>query len=233
MYDYSVDIRNLCVKSPPLLLHHIRQALKLFKDGELDGLGAIVLLDVIPDSDKIWLTKGEIDGVWTRGWYSPRRQNQLPRITLNIAEIRRGLPWALWLTPSPTVLIARVLAHEVGHHLIANGDRAVAELGITGKGKETHFNEEKAATLYSMRVEAEMVKQRRYDLFRRCLESLAMYKYAWGGSHYQDGRYEQAASHFYLAWRLDPYNRTDAWRNYQISRDKSKAEAREHQRQKI
>jgi hypothetical protein len=101
--------------------------------------------------------------------------------------------------------VARTLAHEVGHHLIAERGYVFAP----GEKVEPAEYEEEMANRYSYSVIKRMRERWYYRLATWATKDLAGWHYVQGMLNWRDGKYEQAAQSWYKSFHLNP-DREDA-----------------------
>lgn len=129
------------------------------------------------------------------------KQNEVPAsITLYIATLYDGVPWMYWLSPMITLNIARTLAHEVGHHLIAKQGYVFDE---REKINEPEYAEE-MANRYSFSITKRMKKRWYYRFADWLARDLAGWHYIHGIFEWRAGRYDSAAASWKNAYNLDP-----------------------------
>lgn len=177
-------------------------------DGDLFGIEEIVLeeqLGPATTNAPQWHHDAERRGVSIDGQYFSRHGHEPATIFLYIGSLYRGIPKFYWLTPVITLQVARILAHEVGHHLIDSRGYVFQK----GERVAPHEYEEELANRYSFSVRKRMLQRWYYRAADWLTRDLAGWHYAIGISEWRDGRYEQAASRWQTTVCLDP-NRTDA-----------------------
>jgi len=203
-----MQIGNSCSKLPFGARLHVRTCLRWINPADLAGVGSIELQDSMPKATKDspdWHKQATADELSINGLYIHGSGISPARITLFTRDIYRGIPKLYWLTPVTTLSFARTLAHEVGHHLIA-------ERGyVFTVGEKTHLPEyeEEMAHRYSSSVLKRMRQRCYYRLAHRAMRDLALTHYMLGVHEWNAGRYRKAAEDWYKAFHLDS-DRQDA-----------------------
>ena len=186
------------------------------------GISFIRLLDEMPkltDLSPEWQKDLKQHYIYTIGLYVGGNKNQPTYINLYVQNIYRGIPSCLALTPVSTLVIAEILAHEVGHHLI-NTRGYVFEPTEIFKHKEVV---EEFCDRYAVSIVTKMMAQWRYKVARWILNRLADWHFVCGA--FAEGRKKpaQAAEHFLTEFHLDT-NREDALHRYWSITSVAKAE---------
>jgi hypothetical protein len=96
--------------------------------------------------------------------------------------------------------VSGVLAHEVGHQLIAVRGY-IFQPGEMPDGMEY---EEEFADRYAFEVLKKMRGRRHYALAHLAIKNLAGAHYGLGASDWKARKYKEAARHWYIAWVLNP-----------------------------
>ena len=122
-----------------------------------------------------------------------------------VASLYRGIPKVYWLSPVITLQLARILAHEVGHHLIKQRGYVFER----GERVEPREYEEELANRYSFSVRKRMLRRWYYRVADWLTPDLAGWHYVIGLCEWRDGRYEKAAARWETTSCIDP-NRADA-----------------------
>lgn len=202
----GIEIRNNCSQLPLGAIWHIRRSLAWLNQSDVAGIGSIRLADSIAETDSpYWHQRAVAEGLSINGFYNPADQDEPATITLFVRDLYRGIPRAYWLTPAVTMLLASTLAHEVGHHLIAERGYVFAP----GERVEPSEYEEEMATRYSFSVIKSMKSRWYYRLGSWITKDLAGWHYVKGMLAWKDNQYERAAESWYRSFCLDP-DREDA-----------------------
>jgi len=190
------------------LFWHLRSCLSWIPDGDLFGIEEIVLEDRLgaaTHTSPDWRHAIEGRNLAVGGQYFHRYRDEPPSIVLYMDSAYRGIPKIYWLSPVMTLQLAHTLAHEVGHHLIE-------ERGyVFERGEKIEWREyrEELANRYSFSVRQRMLRRWHYRVASWLTRDLAGWHYAIGIADWNEGRYEQAATRWEIAFCLDP-NRQDA-----------------------
>ena len=191
----GVEVTNLCGGAPRCLERHVATVLAYISPSDLRGLGQIWLDDRLPepaeDSPDFYrevFSSPEPFG----GWYTEATASESASIFLHITDILGGLPRFLWWTSTGTIMIARTLAHEIGHHVIA----------IMCVDSPNNAAEEREADRYAVQVLLKMEEQWRNRLAVLFLMRLGEKQLAMGIDCFEKGDYRGALLHFGRANRL-------------------------------
>ncbi len=187
---------------------HLRRCLSWIPDGDLFGIEEIVLeerLGPATATSPEWHHKIEGRNLAVGGQYFGRQGDLPASIVLYVASLYRGIPKIYWLSPIIALLLARLLAHEVGHHRIKERGY-IFERGERIAPREY---EEELANRYSFSVRKRMLRRWYYRAADWLIRDLAGWHYAIGIVEWREGRYEQAAARWETTFCLDP-NRADA-----------------------
>lgn len=190
------------------LSRHLRRGLSWIPEGDLFGIDEIVLEEQLGSATATspdWHHKIEGRNLAVGGQYFGRQGDLPASIVLYVASLYRGIPKVYWLSPIVTLLLARLLAHEVGHHLIKQRGY-IFERGERIAPREY---EEELAERYSFSVRKRMLRRWSYRFADWLTRDLAGWHYSIGIADWQEGRYEKAADRWETTFCLDP-NRTDA-----------------------
>ena len=99
-----------------------------------------------------------------------------------------------------TLRIAKTIAHEVGHHLIAEKKFALRKKTVSDEVE----TEEEFANRYSRAVIARMKQVRVYQVGAKLLRLAALINYQRGARAWNKGRFAQAAKFFEMTIKLKP-----------------------------
>jgi hypothetical protein len=196
-------IINDCTGYPPFLLAHIRRSMRWIDPMDLKGIDCIKLWSELPeltDQAPTSIRDAKQNGYKVCGLYKPVSNNNSPFIILLIKDIYRGVPFFYCCTPVPTLLITRVLAHEVAHHLVATRGYVFKK----GEKLNKDEHEEELAEKYSFNVLRRMLGHWQYRFGYRLILDLAENHYILGMHDWNDKKYDRAAEHWYIAQNLNP-----------------------------
>jgi hypothetical protein len=210
-------IRDDCTHPPPRLLKHLGESLRSFGAEELEGLDAVWLLNVMPEPGGVKVKEALDKGGCVSGMYHARSEKYSSYVRLFVNEIYRGVRGHLplyHLTPVPVLLITRVLAHEVAHHLAATRGYIFAR-GERGR------NEESLADHFALRHLEKLKARPKYRFGFWLMGKLARVHYDSGVVYSSRRDYCAASECWFMAWRLNPELKdVSAW--YHLAREKCK-----------
>ena len=203
-----MKIRNESTFSPRGLIRHVERSLDSINPLDLKGISFIRLLDDFPkptERSPDWHKDLKRRYVYLNGLYVGKYKTDPAHINLYVRNLYRGIPPFLTTTSIPTLVIAGILAHEVGHHLIYTRGYVFQPTEVF-KHKEIV---EEFCDRYAFSIQKNMMAQWRYRLSRWLLRRLAGWHVALGS--FDEARKERtkAAEHFLSAFHLDS-NREDA-----------------------
>lgn len=196
---------------------HLRRCLSWINPADIASVGLIQVEDRIPEANPdapSWHRRATSENLTVNGLYQRAEEDSPATIRLFIRDLYRGIPKIYWLTPVVTLNMARTLAHEVGHHLIAKRGYVF----VPGEKVFPADFEEEMANRYSHMVVQKMMDRCYYRIGKWATKDLA-------GSHYvkeilkwRIGDYERAAENWYRTFCLDP-DREDAIYWYKRARE--------------
>jgi hypothetical protein len=214
-----MQIRNDCTDPPKGLLRHIQRSLKWINPADLEGIDFIWLTDKPSEQlveNNEGLKRATEEGYCAYGFYVPKKKG-----SSYIMLFVKGLYQAISadpiyrITPAPTLWITRTLAHEVGHHLVAQRGY-IFEPSEKYKHKEI---EEEFCDRYAFNVLKKMQGRWYYRLGMWALKDIADMHYHFGTKAWKSKDYERAAEHWYNAGQLNP-DHQDAVRWYWLAKSK-------------
>jgi hypothetical protein len=97
---------------------HIQRVLAYLSEDHLKGLEMIRVIDDCPD-DELENVPSYMRGFLYKGEYLRSTKQDPAQIVLFANDIYFGIPKPLLVSPLATLKFARILAHEIGHHVIA------------------------------------------------------------------------------------------------------------------
>jgi hypothetical protein len=201
--EKQILIRSLDSELPWGTAWHVRRTLRWIHPADLVGIESIDLQTELPNATKDspeWHRRASAEELTVTGFYTCKMNSRSATITLFIRDLYRGIPRAFWWSPVITLSFARTIAHEVGHHLIA-------ERGyVFDKGERVHPDEyeEEMANRYSFSIVQKMTKRWHYRLGMNLAKYLATVHYSNGVTQWNAKNYERAAQCWYESFRLDP-----------------------------
>jgi len=177
----------------------LRQAVRLIDCSWFSGLAEIALL-----GDEVLLEMGtakeyvnctEKDFSMS-GFYFFETDHKLPWIGIYLREVYKGVPFPFSLTPVITILIGRVLAHEVVHHRLRQSQRVILD----------STREEVLAEAFARRFEIKICRNWWFRIWRSTIETISKWHFISGSAHYRSKDFQKAEQSFYNAWLLDNGN---------------------------
>jgi len=198
-----MKVRTDCDELPLGLSRHVRLGLSWMNAADLAGIEIIHIVEEMKEpSTKApeWYRLAKAEKFSINGLYLQKWGNTPASIQLFVKDIYRGIPRIFWLTPVLTLRVSRILAHEVGHHLVAVRGY-VFQPGERLDGQEY---EEELANRYAFGVLKKMRERWYYRLGDWAMKKLADVHYVFGAADWKAQRYEEAAERWYIAWILNP-----------------------------
>lgn len=180
---------------PRLTRWHVRRVLKWIERSDLEGLESIKVIDDCPDDPDYVKLPRYLMGFLYSGHYVRKQKDRRAEVVLYANDIYFGIPKLLMASPMTTLRIARTLAHEVGHHVIATRGYIYKpwEKYKPWNGVRDPY-EEKMADAYGSDVMKRMLRHWSYKLGRLMARRLSNFLYQWGLADYWAGDYQAAAS---------------------------------------
>jgi len=112
-----IEVEATCF--PRVTKWHVWCVLAWFTQRDLEGLELIRVIDDClydPESAKV---PPYLRGFLHNGHYLRKMKDRPAQVVLYANDVYFGIPKLLMASPMATVKIARTLAHELGHHVIA------------------------------------------------------------------------------------------------------------------
>ncbi len=197
-YLMDLQIINECSKLPPLAIWHIKKSLQWIPPLDLVGIDHIRLVDEVteintgsPKKDKeLHDEMSKPAGFYCKGENSPAF------IELIIKNLYYPIPFFANFSPLPTLRIAKILAHEVGHHLIrTRGYVFLHDEKYPAYEKKPEFEEE-MADRYALEIVRKMKKKLTYKIGTYLMDSLSDYHYGVAMAAWNDKDYKSSAAHW-------------------------------------
>jgi len=188
---------------PPGLTAHIHRALHWIEPQDLEGIDHVLLLEDVPEISRRAdpnLDRALQDDLLLFGAYKPRTVNEPAHIILVVRSLYLPVPRILAHTPAMTIRIAKTIAHEVGHHVIAQKKFALRKK----LNSDEVESEEEFARRYAREVIARMQRGWIYQLGSRLLKVAAAINYQRGARAWNRGSFERAARYFDMAIQVEP-----------------------------
>ncbi|SRR6266478_7083710 len=185
--------------SPVGFVRRILSALDWIDPADLEGIGFVFLFDDVPPTTpgkNRDLEEAIRDRLLLFAAYNARSASWPAHIMLIARNLYKPVPRLLQHSPALTLWIAENIAHEVGHHLIAERR---STLRSNGRGTET---EEEFADHYAESIIAKMKSSLLYRCGSLLLRVAAQLNYYKGARNWKKGEYQIAADYFYMATQL-------------------------------
>jgi hypothetical protein len=180
----------------------LREAIEWINPVDLEGIDFVFLFNdvpVTPQGQDLELDKVLQERFLLFGAYRARTEHSPAHVILIVHNISKQLPKILRRSSGMTLLIAETLAHEVGHHLIAE-----KRFILRRNQNEEVENEEDFADRYATSLVRRMKGARRFRVGAAWLNLAAAIDYAKGAHYWKKQKYNRAADHFYMTCVLRP-----------------------------
>lgn len=210
---------------PRLTEWHIQRALRWISPRDLEGLELIRVIDESHDDPESAKLPSYLKGFPYSGMYLRQIATRPAQVLLYANYIYLGVPKLLMRSPMVTLNLARTLAHEVAHHVIATRGY-IYETREKYKAWDGVRNpyEEEMADAYAADVMERMLRHWRYKLGKSLARMLSTVLYKAGIQEYWDGNYQSAASLEFRAHTLNPENE-NAGQCYRHAMEKLKTQS--------
>jgi hypothetical protein len=188
---------------PAGFVRWIRSALDWIDPVDLAGIDFVLLFDDVPPftpGKNPDLAKAIREGLLLFGAYKARNENWPAHVMLITRNLCQPIPPLLQRSPAMTLWIAETIAHEVGHHVIAER-RFALRPKTDGTGIE---DEEEFADRYAESIMSKMKSRLRYRFGDFLLGLAAEANFQKGARSWKQGQYQTAAHYFYLTTQLRP-----------------------------
>jgi hypothetical protein len=203
---------------------HVRRVLKWINAEDLKDLHAIKVIDERPDDPEYTGRPRYLSGLLYNGHYEFKTKDRDARVVMYANDIYFGIPYTMMYTPAATLRLARTLAHEVGHHVVATK-------GYIYKPWEKYRRwngvadpyEEKMVEDYASDVLERMLGHWPYKFGKFFTRKFANLLYRASLQQYWDGDYVRSARLGFRAYHLDTTN-LDASQCYRHSMEKLKSQ---------
>lgn len=166
------------------------------------GLERVELFDSISDLEfePTWSGKNcGTEDLWVKAIYFPGKGSKAAFVTLFIESANLPLDRFIRFRPITTLYFIHILAHEVGHHLIATR-------GYIFTSDETYRSaafEEEMADRYAYTICQRLMDKWYYRASARILRFISKIHFEEGRQNWKKGDYSAAATCWYKAWLLD------------------------------
>jgi len=219
LVSQKIQVRNKCSKLPLGAVWQVRRSLRWINPDHLTGIRYVELIDKLPDVEPTspdWYKEVRQTTRGTYGWYNEQTETDCAGIVLHMPDLCYGIPRFLWWTTVPTLLIAKVLAHEVAHHLqVTRG-----YISSLNENFKRDWQEEAAADRYAFDLIRRMRQKWSCWLGHEVIDITAQAYYRLGVKSWEEKNYAKAASYWYKVMRLDSDHTYAAhwyWRALEIS----------------
>jgi hypothetical protein len=227
-----MKIKNECKNLPKRAMQHVERSLKWINPIDLAGIDRVRLVERLPSEIILGLKESKASVIYYNrflGLYRPMWGNDNAEILLRITEILKGVPAWFMLTPVPTLLIARVLAHEVGHHLVEKQGYVFEPTERKYRKDKSDEYEEEMVDRYAFEVVRKMKTKWYYRFGHGLIEMLSDWHYTNASLDWEKKQYRLAHEGFLKAWYLNPDNE-EALKFYWYAKDLSEEEDRNARR---
>lgn len=197
-----MKIKNESTFSPLGLVRHVERGLDWINPLDVKGISFIRLMDDLPkptDRSPHWHRDLKRRYLYLNGLYVGKYKTEPAHINLYVRNLYRGIPFFLAFTPIPTLTLAYILGHEVGHHLIYTRGYIFQPTEVF-KHKEIV---EEFCDRYAVGILKKMLANRRYRFWRWTVKRLADWHLAMGALNEGLKKPKKAADHFLTAFHLD------------------------------
>jgi hypothetical protein len=203
---------------------HVRRVLKWIDQEDLKDLHAIRVIDDRPNDPEYARRPKYLSGFLYNGHYEFKTKDRDARVVLYANDIYFGIPYPIMFTPAATLNLARTLAHEIGHHIVATR-------GYIYKPWENYKRwngvtdpyEEEMVDAYTADLIERMSRHWPYKFGKFLTRKFANLLYSAALQKYEDGDYVRAARLGFRVYHLDPAN-LDANQCYRHAMEKLKTQ---------
>jgi hypothetical protein len=200
-----IEIEPTC--APSITKWHVRCVLRWLSADDLEGLQSIKVIADCPDDPEYSNLKPFLRGVLYNGHYSRKVKDRPAQVVLYARDIYYGIPRLFLASPIATLKLARTLAHEVAHHVIATRGyiHKPWEKYKPWDGTRDPY-EEMIADTYASNVVSKMKNHWPYKLGELLSRMLSHILFKAGIQEYWDGNYQSSADLEFRAHSLNPEN---------------------------
>ena len=204
MSEVRVEVDPVCF--PRITRRHVERVLSWLPKRDLEELEVVKVIKDCPDEElDVRNVPAYMRGFLNNGQYVYRTKNHPAQIFLYANDIYFGIPKPLLGTRMATLKVARTLAHEVGHHVIAirgyiydPSEKYRPWNGVRNPVEEDMVNR------YASDVLDRMKKDWSYKVGELLARMISHFLYKAGLQDYWDGNYKVAASRQSQAHSLNP-----------------------------
>lgn len=186
-----------------LTLWHVRRVMRWIDPVDVEGITSIRLLGDSPDRPYNSSASAYLTGVFSPGEYE-RVNKDTAHINLYTKILYIAIPTPLTPTPMATLRVALVIAHEIGHHLIAHKGY-IDSPGEKYKAGGSHdVKKELMANSYAYDVVRRMSTSSYYKIGQWMSRAFSALCYEFGYAAYQKKNYKGAAYYWFIASSTNP-----------------------------
>ena len=205
-FTMKLKIINESTYLPPLAIWHINKSLQWIPPLDLVGIDHILLVDKVteintgsPKKDKELCDKMSKPS----GFYYMKTQSNPAFIRLIISNLFYPIPYYANYSPFPTLHIAKALAHEVGHHLVATKGYIFAPDEKYPSYEKKPEIEEEMADRYAFQIVSKMKEKLTYRAGTYIMEIFALYHHSFAMDAWKVKNYKASAECWSKAYLLD------------------------------
>jgi hypothetical protein len=172
--------------------------LRWIDPNHLAGIGYVELIDKLPDVEEAspeWYKDCRKTGRGINAWYKNETDTYCAGIVLHMPDLCYGIPSFLWWTTAPTLLITKVLAHEVAHHLKFKRGYVFSR----NENLKRFWQEEAAADRYAFDLIRKMRGKWWYSRGHDLIDITAQVYYRLGVKRWEAKNYAEAAAYWMKA----------------------------------
>lgn len=189
-----------------LVRFYVEQSLKWISPVDLVGIESIRLVsrisneavDINVDIRDLYVGYGPIQAVYAHGSDTRR-----PYIMLSLEGLLYPVPLVAYLSPMPIVIVARMLAHETAHHLVATRGYVFLPGEKYPKYSARPGIEEEIANRYAFFVVQRMLEKWRFRFGAYLMSSFSDYYYGLAMAAWEAKNYSSSAENWYKSWLLN------------------------------
>lgn len=188
---------------PSGFVRRVRAALSWIDAADLAGVEFVYLFDDVPSispGKNSEVEEALREGLLLFASYKPRGEHWPAHIMLIVRNLCKPVPPVLRHSAALTAWLTENIAHEVGHHLIAE-----KKFTLLPRADSQQFEtEEEFADRFAKSVTTRLTNRPSYRFARLLLDLAAAIDYYKGAHHWKKGKYQLAADYFYMATQLRP-----------------------------
>ena len=192
---------------PRVTKWQVQCVLRWIDPDDLKGLELIKVLDNHPADHEYNRQPAYLRGFFYNGTYLQASTDRPAQVLLYSKEVYFGIPTLLMLSPMAILKLANILAHEIGHHVIATRGFIYepSEKYKPWDGVRDSYTE-KMADAYSLDVSKKMLSRWYYRVGKWLTNGFAKLLYKVGLQNYQTEDFGLSAQLSFKAYLLNPEN---------------------------